>query len=172
MHPDTNELTTRLQHEAARLANRPETEPPLERLFAEHARRRRVKRATLAGGVAACCLLAAGLLHWSERGGDDVIVVLHDAPSTAQPGPTVVDKNPVQPTFPVQQQLTGTSLPDGAVPFLIVEPDGTGSKVIYRGIYIPEQVEEIEYSDLTPAQKRAVHLTIGSEADSFPTEPI
>ena len=136
MYPDTNELTTRLQREAARLANQLEAEPPLERLFAEHARRRNVRRVTLAGGIAACGLLAAALLYWSDPSGDEVVVVqrsngnalpMHDTRSLAQTGAIAGDASPVSSAIPVQEQMAGLSLPDGAVPFLIVEPDGTGS---------------------------------------------
>ena len=51
----------------------------------------------------------------------------------------------------------------GPMPFLIIASDRGEYRITAAGLYVPESVEEVNLSDLSPAEQRAVRRVLGIE---------
>jgi hypothetical protein len=69
---------------------------------------------------------------------------------------------------PLEPEASMLTIPEGghpvfAIPFVIGDP-ASGEQVI-SGFYVPEQVEPIDLSKLSPAERDAVRMMLGIEED-------
>jgi hypothetical protein len=182
-------MEQRLRDEADRLLLSHGGEPPTSALVAEHRRRLRVRRVTRTVCCAAGVLLllgTAGLVGalWPENRLADhppapkrarSIVPRVNETNDHQPGgrpfnDSLAKPSPGEPLLTLVAPASDVAHGSPVVPVFITVPEGDRQRVIAAGIYVPERTQEVDLSNLSPAEQHAVRQVLDIPEDQIPRE--
>lgn len=159
-------LERRLHDEAEQLFREQGRHVPPPALWAEGARRRRLRQRRWASVAATGAVVAGVLASYGLLGGgperSSRPVVPHRAGSLA-------DNGTGEPPLPGGRETSivrdAPLAVDPSLPrvFLMMIDENGEQRVVGAGIHLPQRVEEVRFGDLSPAEQAAVRRVLGSE---------